>query len=111
MENNNTFKVINDEGQEIVCDILFTFDSEDTGKAYIGYTDHSIAANGRKNIFVSAYNPLKAKIELEDITDERELKMVSEVLNQIDREKVYGDQQHYIQAYSTRHQKTITPWN
>ena len=44
------------------------------------------AAHGRKNIFVSAYNPLKAKIELEDITDERELKMVSEVLNQIDKE-------------------------
>ena len=29
MENNNTFKVINDEGQEILCDILFTFDSEE----------------------------------------------------------------------------------
>ena len=78
--------VISKNGKEVECDVLFTFDSEDTGKAYIGYTDHSIAANGRKNIFVSAYNPLKAKIELEDITDERELKMVSEVLNQIDKE-------------------------
>ena len=63
-----------------------TIDSEDTMKSYIGYTDHSFGSNGRKNIFVSAYNPLKAKIELEDITDERELKMVSEVLNQIDKE-------------------------
>ena len=58
----------------------------DTMKSYVGYTDHSFGSNGRKNIFVSAYNPLKAKIELEDITDERELKMVSEVLNQIDKE-------------------------
>ena len=83
---NNEKIQIEKNGKTIDCDVLFTFDSEDTGKAYIGYTDHSIAANGRKNIFVSAYNPLKAKIELEDITDERELKMVSEVLNQIDKE-------------------------
>ena len=78
--------VVNKHGKEVECDILFTFDSEDTKKSYVGYSDHSIASNGRKNIFVSAYNPLKAKIELEDITDERELKMVSEVLNQIDKE-------------------------
>lgn len=83
---NNEKIQIEKNGKTIDCDVLFTFDSEDTMKSYIGYTDHSFGSNGRKNIFVSAYNPLKAKIELEDITDERELKMVSEVLNQIDKE-------------------------
>lgn len=83
---NNEKIQIEKNGEIVDCDILFTFDSEDTMKSYVGYTDHSFGSNGRKNIFVSAYNPLKAKIELEDITDERELKMVSEVLNQIDRE-------------------------
>lgn len=77
---------IEKNGETIDCDVLFTFDSEDTMKSYIGYTDHTFGSNGRKNIYVSAYNPLKAKIELEDITDERELKMVSEVLNQIDKD-------------------------
>ena len=84
---------INDEkiqieknGEIVDCDVLFTVDSEDTMKSYVGYTDHSFGSNGRKNIFVSAYNPLKAKTELEAISDERELKMVSEVLNQIDKE-------------------------
>ena len=83
---NNEKLQIEKNGKIVDCDILFTFDSEDTMKSYVGYTDHSFGSNGRKNIFVSAYNPLKAKIELEDITDERELKMVSEVLNQIDKE-------------------------
>ena len=83
---NNEKIQIEKNGKTIDCDVLFTFDSEDTMKSYVGYTDHSYWSNGRKNIFVSAYNPLKAKIELEDITDERELKMVSEVLNQIDKE-------------------------
>ena len=83
---NNEKIQIEKNGKTIECDVLFKFDSEDTMKSYVGYTDHSFGSNGRKNIFVSAYNPLKAKIELEDITDERELKMVSEVLNQIDKE-------------------------
>ena len=50
---------INDEkiqieknGKIVDCDVLFTFDSEDTMKSYIGYTDHSFGSNGRKNIFV-----------------------------------------------------------
>ena len=30
--------------------------SEDTGKTYFGYTDHSIDKNGRKRIYVSGYN-------------------------------------------------------
>ena len=49
---------IEKDGKIIECDILFTFDSEDTMKSYIGYTDHSIAKNGRKNIYVSAVNAL-----------------------------------------------------
>ena len=74
---------LNKNGKEVECDILFTFDSEDTMKSYIGYTDHSIAKNGRKNIYVSSYNPLVGKEKLEDITDERELAMIQEVLESL----------------------------
>ena len=78
--------VINKNGKDIECEVLFTFDSEDTGKAYIGYTDHSIAANGRKNIYVSAFDPILGYGQLEDITDEKELAMVRDVLAEIDRQ-------------------------
>lgn len=73
------------DGKEVICDILFTFDCEDTMKSYVGYTDHSIAANGRKNIYVSSYNPLGKIQDLEDVTDERELAMIAEVLEEIDK--------------------------
>ena len=76
---------IEKNGEIVDCDILFTFDCEDNLKSYIGYTDHSIGTNGRKNIYVSSYNPLGLKLELEDITDERELAMVNEVLMKIDQ--------------------------
>lgn len=78
--------VIEKDGKEVECDVLFTFDSEDTLKSYIGYTDNSIASNGRKNIYVSAYNPFNPEDNLEDITDPKELEMVNEVLLQIDGE-------------------------
>ena len=78
--------IIQKHGKQVECDILFTFDSEDTGKVYVGYSDHSIASNGRKNIYVSSYDPIMGIDSLEDITDERELAMVRQVLAQIDKE-------------------------
>lgn len=74
------------DGKEVECDILFTFDSEDTMKAYVGYTDNSIASNGRKNIYVSSYDPLIGMGQLESITDQKELQMVQDVLEEIDRQ-------------------------
>ena len=74
--------IIEKHGKQVECDILFTFDSEDTGKVYVGYSDHSIASNGRKNVYVS----IMGIDSLEDITDERELAMVRQVLAQIDKE-------------------------
>ena len=78
--------IIEKDGKKVEYKILFTFDSEDTMKSYVGYTDDSIGSNGRKNIFVSSYSPFDGKKALESITDEKELAMVNEVLEQIDRE-------------------------
>ena len=57
MENNTTFKVINDQGVEITCDILFTFDSDETKKSYIVYTDNSKDEQGNVQVFASIYDP------------------------------------------------------
>ena len=46
MTEDMTFTVVNDEGKEIKCDVLFTFDSDETGKNYIVYTDNTKDENG-----------------------------------------------------------------
>ena len=74
------------DGKEVECDVLFTFDSLDTMKSYVGYTDNTLGKNQRKNIYVSSYNPFGTKLELEDITDKKELEMINEVLLRIDQE-------------------------
>lgn len=85
LENEEKIVILKD-GKEVECDILFTFDSEDTSKTYFGYTDHSIDKNGRKRIYVSAYDQVSGDGKLEEITDPKELDMVQRVLAQIDEE-------------------------
>ncbi len=78
--------VIKKNGQEVECDILFTFHCEETGKEYIGYTDHSIAPDGRKNIYTASYDPVLGTGSLESIETEEEKEMIQEVLMQINKE-------------------------
>lgn len=73
------------DGKTVDCDLLFTFDCEQNKKSYVGYSDNSYT-NGRKNIYVSSYNPLSVELELEDITDNREQNMINEVLMTLDQE-------------------------
>ena len=77
---------IEKDGKLVDCDLWFTFHSEDTMKAYFGYTDHSFGENGRQNIYVSAADLLDPKAELENVTDPDELAMVYDVLQEIDKE-------------------------
>lgn len=77
---------IEKDGKEVNCDILFTFDCDDTEKSYVGYSDNTIGDDGRKTIYVSSYNPLNEEIVLEDIDDPKELSMIQDVLAKIDSE-------------------------
>ncbi len=84
--NNNTFKVINDEGKEILCDILFTFDSEETKKSYIVYTDNSKDAEGNIQVYASIYDPKQDNPRLEPIETEQEWKIIETILDTLQEE-------------------------
>jgi len=86
MNNNNTFKVINDEGKEVTCDILFTFDSEETKKSYIVYTDNSRDSEGNIQVFASIYDPSQDNPRLEPIETEQEWKIIETILNTLQDE-------------------------
>ncbi len=85
-EVNNTFKVINEHGEEIMCDILFTFDSEETKKSYIVYTDNSKDPQGNVQVFASIYDPNAESQKLEPITTEQEWKVIETILNTLQEE-------------------------
>ena len=69
--------------KEIVCDVLFTYHSEQTGKDYVAFTDHSKAPDGSASVFYATYNPDAENIDLVPIQTEGEWLMMREMFEQI----------------------------
>lgn len=81
MTNENiSFTVLDENGKEIKCDVLFTFDSEETGKSYIVYTDNSVDEEGNTKVFASIYNPGSDDQRLMPIETEKEWKIIEIIL-------------------------------
>lgn len=83
MEEKNTFKVKNEKGEEVTCEVLFTFDSEETKKSYIVYTDNTTDKDGNVRVYASVYKPDSENQELLPIESEREWKIVETILESI----------------------------
>ncbi len=82
----NKFVVVDDKGNEIVCDVLFTFDSDETKKSYIVYTDNTKDEKGNTKVYASIFNPDDPKTKLEEITTEKEWKIIENILSTLQEE-------------------------
>ena len=85
-EEQMTFKVINDEGKEIECEVLFTFESDETGKNYIVYTDNTTDEVGNTKVYASIYNPDEEETKLEPIETDKEWKIIETILDELQKE-------------------------
>lgn len=81
-----TFKVMNDEGKEVECEVLFTFESEETKKNYIVYTDNTTDNDGNTKVYASIYNPNEAETKLLPIETDKEWKIIETILEEIQSE-------------------------
>ena len=86
MEEKNTFTVLDENGKEVVCEVLFTFDSEETKKNYIVYTDNTTDEEGNVRVYASTFDPANENTELKPIETEREWKIVETILESIQDE-------------------------
>lgn len=86
MEKKNTFTVINDEGKEVVCEVLFTFESDETNKNYIVYTDNTTDDAGNVKVYASIFDPEAETSDLLPIETEREWKIIETILEEIQNE-------------------------
>lgn len=82
----NTFKMVTEDGQEITCNVLFTFDSEETGKSYIAYTDNTYEEDGSIKAYAAVYHPEDLNQGFEPIETEKEWKVVETILETIQEE-------------------------
>lgn len=96
MENNKmTFKIIGEDGKEIECEVLFTFESDETKKNYIVYTDNTLDEQGNTKVYASIYNPNEENTNLIPIETDKEWKIIETILEELQqqaRESVKNEQ-------------------
>lgn len=86
MEEKMTFKVVNDEGKEVECEVLFTFESDETKKNYIVYTDNTLDEEGNTKVYASIYNPDEDETKLLPIETDKEWKIIETILEELQNE-------------------------
>ena len=82
-EKKGIFTIVNEEGQEVECEILFTFESEETKKNYIVYTDNTLDEEGNTKVYASIYDPTGQSAALTPIETEKEWKVIENILTSV----------------------------
>jgi len=91
MKEKMTFKIKNAEGKEVEYEVLFTFDSEETNKSYMVYTDDSVDEDGNTRVYASTYTPGKETTELSPIETEKEWKIIETILKELQEQAKGGN--------------------
>ena len=76
------FKAVDAEGRQIDCETLFMFESPETKKNYIVYTDNSIDEEGNVRVYASIYNPADLRVSEGEEMAALELKKNGKLLKQ-----------------------------
>ncbi len=83
MNERMTFKAINEKGVEVNYEVLFTFESDETKKKYIVYTDDTTDDSGNVKVYASTYVENGDKYNLSPIETEKEWKVIETILNEL----------------------------
>lgn len=86
MDEKKKFTVLDENGNQVICEPLFTFDSEETKKQYVVYTDNSKDEFGNVRVFASIYKMSDKGGELLPIKTDREWKVIETILETIQEE-------------------------
>ena len=91
------FVIQNEFGEEIECEILFTYEDEKTGKNYIAYTDDSLDEEGNTSVYASIFEPDTDPIILHPIETEEEWKKIEDILASL-QDDDYEDELAEVEA-------------
>ena len=80
------FTIVDKDGNKTECDVLFTFESDETHKNYIVYTDNTKDGMGNTKVYASVYDPKNPGASLAPIETEEEWKAIEQILEEIQKE-------------------------
>ena len=69
------------------CDILFTFDSDETKKSYIVYTDNTKDELGNIKVYANTFDPFSNEGDLGEIETEKEWATIEQIFASINEKK------------------------
>lgn len=78
----NYFIVKDKNGKETKYEILFTFESEETNKKYIVYTNNELDKDEMIKTYASIYEENGKELKLTPITDDKEWNLVEKLIDQ-----------------------------
>ena len=90
-EENNILKLVQEDGKEIICDVLFTFDNEKNNKSYIIYTDNTLDESGSTKVYANIYDKTGENKNLLPIESDEEWALIENILASI-QEKVDAEE-------------------
>lgn len=82
-EERMTFRLKDENGKEVEFEVLCTFDSPETNKSYMIYTDYTKDNEGSTRVYASIYTPNTEPIQLTAIETDEEWAMVQNILDKI----------------------------
>ena len=85
------FTVCNNEGEEVKCELLLTFEDSTTGKNYIVYTDNTEDEEGNTRVYANQFDPNGNASSLLPIEDERMWTVIEEMLTEMQEECTADD--------------------
>ena len=86
MDKTGKIIVKNENRDEIECDVLFTFDSEDTSKSYIVYTDNTKDELGNTKVYANTFDDSENG-ELGTIETEEEWATIEQIFASINNNR------------------------
>lgn len=89
-------------GKEVICDVLFTFHSQETNKDYMAFTDHSKDRSGNPSVFYATYDPNASDISLAPIQSQQEWVMVRDMMNALQEDAMNEMRQKLMQAHEAQ---------
>ena len=100
------FTAFDDMGNRLDCEALFTFESVETGRSYIVYTDHSLDDDGNTKVYASIFDPADLEsaadgemviASLTPIETEAEWQLVETILEDLQQEvsEALGDEDFF----------------
>lgn len=83
-EKERFFTVTDGEGNTFEYEILFTFDSDETKKSYMVFTDNARDDDGNIMTYAATYDKTGSELKLENIETDKEWNIIESLLAELD---------------------------